>query len=244
MSKKAWMGVALTALLMPGWPITAYAQADQDAQPSIQNEAKPVKEAVWQADPKLKRYLGRQYVLGGYSVSRPLGYTDHLVRRQGLLANYWQEQATASGFMPYLALALAPAPTPARKGDKKLTADRLLNISTASMKRGFDDWTETEIEHGRINGISFVRIYWTGTDRQQKRKLRGVSYVAIDDTAAISLTAQDVARATTTPSPATADGNTSATPPTNDTTTEDLPETVDRLKLAEAVFQTLHHVTP
>lgn len=159
-----------------------------------------------------------------------------------MLANYWQGQATASGFIPYLSMALAPAPMPVRKGDKKLTADRLLNISTASLKRGFDDWTETEIEHGQINGISFVRIYWTGTERQQKRKLRGVSYVAIDDTAAISLTAQDIARGTAATPPTTTEGvSVDATAPGNDAPADGLPETVDRLKLAEAVFQTLHN---
>ena len=241
MSKRAWVGLVFVVLTLNGVSGKVEAQAAKEGQTAD----KPVKEAVWQADPKVKRYLGRQYVLGGYAVSQPIGYTDHLVRKPGLLANYWQGQETASGFVPYLAMAFAPTPMPVNKSDKKMTPDRLLNIAMASLKRGFDDWTQTEFEHGQINGISFIRTYWTGTDRQQKRKLRGVSYVAIDDTAAISLTAQDVARTSTTNIPPnTADGLSTTPPPANDPPATNLPDKVDHLKLAETVFQTLHRVTP
>lgn len=123
---------------------------------------------------------------------------------------------------------------------RKITAEQLLANALNSQKRGYDDWTQTAVERGRINGLTFARAYWTGTLGQDKRKLRGVSYFAVDGSLMIVLTAQDAGRANDKPTDASApetqaDPNGETSDADNDAS---LPSDIDRLQLAEAAMQT------
>lgn len=193
-----------------------------------------IKETVWRPDAKLLRYVGRQMPVLSYSLQPPASYTLHQIHRDGQISYIWQGAGTS--FAPNLAIAIAAIPL---RDSKKITADQLLTNALNTLHRGYSDWTQTESEHGQINGLSFVRAYWTGTNQKQKR--RGVSYVALDGSNALSLLSQDkVPGGGPTSGEASPDGANPSEAPAD----EVLPATVDRLKLAEAAIQTLHRVTP
>ena len=197
---------------------------------------------VWKPMPKMLRYLVRPTRVWKYTMQPPTGYTPRQTQQARLLAYNWHGQAAKTGITPNVSLALAP--TPLRNG-KPYTAEQLVASALASLKRGHDAWTQTPVEQGQINGISFARAYWTGTERQLKRKLRGVAYMAVDGLTVISLQSQDIApdkpddaktgAADAAPNPNT-DPNVTAAP--DAINADGLPENIDRLKLAETAMQT------
>ena len=194
-----------------------------------------VKETVWKPDAILMRYMGRQMPLLSYSLQPPASYTLHEVHREGQISYIWQGAGTI--FPSNIAIVIAPIPM---RGSKKVTSEQLLGSALDTLHRGYSEWKQTEIEYGQINGIAFVRAYWTGTNQAQKQKRRGVSYVALDGPNAISLLSQDRVQGSGPTGGATSpEGATTSEDPADDV----LPVTVDRLKLAETAIQTLHRVT-
>ncbi len=197
---------------------------------------------VWKPMPKMLRYLVRPTRVWKYTMQPPTGYTPRQTQQARLLAYNWHGQAAKTGITPYVSLALAP--TPMRNG-KPYTAEQLIAGALIALKRGHDAWTQTPAEQGQINGVAFVRAYWTGTERQLKRKLRGVAYMAVDGPTIISLQSQDIApdkpddaktgTADATPASPDLNANTAAPDAAN---ADGLPENIDRLKLAETAMQT------
>ena len=125
-------------------------------------------------------------------------------QRPSMATIAWQGSAARNSIAPGLLVAVGP--TPQGMG-RKITAEQLLANALNSQKRGYTEWTQTAVERGRINGLTFARAYWTGTlgtgtSGQDKRKLRGVSYFAVDGSLMIVLTAQDAGRANDKPTDA------------------------------------------
>lgn len=204
---------------------------------------------VWKPMPKMLRYLVRPTRVWKYTMQPPAGYTPRQTQQPRLLAYNWHGQAAKTGITPYVLLALAPTPV---RGGKPYTAEQLIASALATLKRGHDAWTQTLVEQGRINGIAFVRAYWTGTERQRKRKLRGVAYMAVDGPTIISLQSQDIApdkpgdakSGAADAAPDSPDVNANAAAP-DAANADGLPENIDRLKLAETAMQTFRrYVAP
>ena len=210
-------------------------------------EAAPAPLPVWKPQTTLVRYLARSARVLKYALQPPAGYAARQTQRPGLQATTWRGAASQTGITPNVTLALAPAPL---VNGKPYTPERLIVGALGSLKRGHDNWTQTDIEQGKINGITFARAYWTGTERQHKRKVRGVSYMAVDGPTLISLQSQDMALATSTTAkpnassdaPPTSDAAPTANPPNANAPdinpADGLPSNIDRLKLAEAAILT------
>ena len=209
-------------------------------------EAAPAPLPVWKPQTGLLRYLARPTRVLKYTMQPPAGYAARQTQQPRLLAYTWRGAASQSGVTPNVALALAPAP--ATKG-KSYTAERLIAGALGFLKRGHDDWTQTPVEQGQINGLPFARAYWTGTERQHKRKVRGVAYMAVDGATLISLQSQDMAPVAPN---AAKSGESSDTPPASNgeaapnanptapiaNPAEGTPDAPNRLKLAETAMLT------
>jgi hypothetical protein len=70
--------------------------------------------------------------------------------------------------------------------------DEYLEVMLDGVKRRRRDWSQSTPERGTVNGLTFLRTRWSGTDPASGRKLHGVMYVAVDGRWYISLHTQDV----------------------------------------------------
>ena len=52
---------------------------------------------------------------------------------------------------------------------------------------------QSEIERGQIDGLTFVRAHWEGTERTTKYKMRGFIYVAAAGPGMIYISSKDTA---------------------------------------------------
>lgn len=219
------------AAMTAGAILAGYAQEEKSALP-----------AAWKPNPKMLRYIGRQTRVLSYAVQAPIGYTARQTRQPRLIAYTWLGQARKTGVTPNLTLALAPTPI---VNKKPMTPEQLLTNALNAMKRGHEDWTQTPAERGQINGLTFARAYWTGTERQRSRKLRGVAYMGVDGSVAISMQCQDLALPGAKPGAEGAQNPADAAPPdANAQENGDVSQdNFDHLKLAEAAMQTFRRYT-
>jgi len=81
---------------------------------------------------------------------------------------------------------------PAAPGEESDTPEQYLDRWLDRLKQRRTNWSQTPIERGRINGLSFIRIHWSGTDPDNQAKLHGFVYVAKDGPKYIQIRSQDV----------------------------------------------------
>lgn len=193
---------------------------------------------VWKPQPKLMRYLASLTRFSGYAIQPPRGYAMQQTQRVGFAACGWQGNGGRSGVAPGLLLTIGPVPV---RGSKKQTSEQLLTASLDAQKRRYTDWTQTAFERGQVNGLVFLRSYWTATQAQAKQKLRGVTYFAVDGGTAIQLTGQDAVRGGKPAGSPDAGTQPEVSGEDPDASSDDMtPAEVDRLQLAETAMHTFH----
>ena len=193
---------------------------------------------AWKPQLKMMRFLTSLTRFSGYALQPPRGYAMQQTQRLGVAACGWQGNRTRNGIAPGLMLTVGQVPASA---GKRWTPEQLLISSFNAQKRNLNDWTQTDVERGQINGITFARAYWTATGVQKQQKLRGVSYFAVDGDRAIRLAAQDAGRAGKPEGAEKAGTQTGAGASEPDANSDEAtPSDVDRLLLAEAAIQTFH----
>jgi hypothetical protein len=82
----------------------------------------------------------------------------------------------------------------------RLSADQRSNLSLeqaletflSSIEKRRKNWSRTPTEKGRINGTNFVRSRWSGVDLNSEKKMRGFSYVTINNGGLVQISSQDV----------------------------------------------------
>jgi len=78
-------------------------------------------------------------------------------------------------------------PIPVKKPPEQLMQD-VLN----SIKQRRQDWQQSTFERGTINGLTFLRARWSGTEPNKRWKMHGLVYMALDGTTLIEISTQDV----------------------------------------------------
>jgi hypothetical protein len=154
-------------------------------------EGKP-KEApilVWKADPQLLKQLGPEIKIEGYAVRPPRGY-EAISQQIGVRkATAWKgpvrEDGTAPGFyVVYLTMPL---------GEKKMpTLEEALAVYLADRKSSLFNWKATKTERGKVNGLNFIRMRWSGTNETRDFAMHGFAYVYVDSKAFYVLGGQDI----------------------------------------------------
>lgn len=77
--------------------------------------------------------------------------------------------------------------------------DNALEAVLASIRQRREGWSNAPPEHGKINGVAFIRTSWDGVASSAARKglagreMHGIVYLAIQDRRAIQIMCQDVA---------------------------------------------------
>jgi hypothetical protein len=87
---------------------------------------------------------------------------------------------------------LLPIPPAQLEQSKSLTLEKLAEKRIAAIQRQRTDWKQEKTEKGVINGLTFARIRWEGTEPKNQWDMRGFVYVARDGDTILYLSSQDL----------------------------------------------------
>ena len=148
--------------------------------------------AVWQPDAKLLDELGPMATIDEYRVRPPKEYTFNPPppnSSANLKAFYWAGKTREDKTAPHLLIRVAsPPPAEAKDG----TLERHFEEMLEGFKRRRTNWMQTSPERGQINGMTFMRAYWSGIDADKQWKMHGFIYASKDGSVFILLSSQDV----------------------------------------------------
>jgi hypothetical protein len=108
---------------------------------------------------------------------------------------YWVGPVRADETYPQLIVTIAPLS--GQEANAPLTT--LMKGALGSIQQIREDWSETQVEQGKIDGLPFARSSWsgvaTGTAREglTGRTMHGIVYLAVHENQMIQIICQDVA---------------------------------------------------
>lgn len=144
---------------------------------------------VWKANAALLSKLGAEFTIDGYAIRPPRGYKMVSQKSGVMQANLWKGDVRDNGTAPGLVLLVSTPPP----GEKKLpTIEQALDMYLADIERNRKEWQRTKAERGTVNGLTFVRARWSGTDLQRGFPVNGFGYVFTDGKAYYTIGGQDI----------------------------------------------------
>jgi hypothetical protein len=147
---------------------------------------------VWEPDAKLLDDLEPITAVDAYEVRPPKGYLLNPPdpnASQGMRAFYWKGTPREDNSYAHFMIVLKSEPA----GEaKERSLEKELDELLEGFKRRRSNWTQTSPERGQVNGLTFVRTYWSGIDPARQGKLHGFMYAAKEGSTLITLSSQDV----------------------------------------------------
>ncbi len=146
---------------------------------------------IWEPDTKMLDEMQPATPIDDYEVRAPKGYSlqpappNMPPAAKGLA---WTAANRANGTPPQFMVSVVSAPP---EEAKNFTAEQRLDKRLDAVKASMANWTQSPPEGGRINGVTFVRAYWTATHVGIKREMHGFLYVAKEGSKFIYLSSQD-----------------------------------------------------
>jgi hypothetical protein len=117
-----------------------------------------------------------------YSFSRPPG-------PPGFTGYAWAGALRGDKTAPQLLIGVVPVPPAEAKAQ---SPERFLEKMLEGVKRRRTNWTQTPPERGQVNGLTFVRARWSGTESAKGWKMHGFMYATQDGATFLQLSSQDV----------------------------------------------------
>lgn len=144
----------------------------------------------WKSDKVFEKQFASAIKIEGYNVHPPKTYQEGQVDIPGGKVISWTGAARKDGTLPAMFLDFLPVvpEKEVKEHDLKWAATQIL----AGMNSQRKNWKPEKAETGSINGLTFVRIRWSGFDETWNRKIQGVIYVMLDGNKPIALNGQDV----------------------------------------------------
>jgi hypothetical protein len=163
------------------------------ASPTSKKAERPRKLSEWRPDEALLDQLAPAVDVGAYQVRPPKGYTSVPTppgAPKEARAFTWVGSTRPDGTAPQFMVVLITLPADAGL----VLPDQLLVSALRALHRLYESWSQTDDETGRVNGLTFLRARWSGTDAAKKWKLHGFVYVYVapDDNLVVQLRSQDV----------------------------------------------------
>jgi hypothetical protein len=181
---------ALFLLLAAAVPLTAGCRGKPSDRSASSVPSAPL--PIWEPDAKLLEELGPMTTVDDYQVRPPKGYSLNPPAPNttgAIRAYYWTGTPREDKTAPYLLITLVSSPP----GEaKERTLEKELNELLEGFHRRRSNWTQTSPERGQVNGMTFVRSYWSGIDPESQAKMHGFMYATRDGSTFIHLSSQDV----------------------------------------------------
>ena len=144
------------------------------------------------SDPALLAELGEPSEVAGYLIRPPKGYARTTPPKglPGTILVAYKGNPRADGTSPMVQVMVA-TPSP---GEAPSDLDGLLNGMLQGVKNLHQNWTQTTPGRVNINGMTFLRTTWSGTESAIGKgwKMHGIMYVAFDGPGFISMMTQDM----------------------------------------------------
>lgn len=153
---------------------------------------------TWKPDPKLLNNLTGETQVSSYALRLPEGYSEvpqspeMAARRQNGFDNHVYGMSRRSdGTAATLGFVIA---TPPSSMAGTLTLDDALDGTLQQKKHQWQDFTQSPVQDGYINGLAFKRVYFKGmvSGAAGTRMAHGFAYVAINGNSILSFQAEDV----------------------------------------------------
>ena len=144
---------------------------------------------TWTPDKTVATLLSAEVETASFRIRPPKGYalTEQPVTAT-TKAFAWRGAKRANGRSPFLLVVLTPVPA---KEASAPTPEDLLKKYLTSLQNQRENWKPSEAERGQINGLTFLRAHWDGTERTTKYRMHGFIYVAVHGRDIIYLSSQD-----------------------------------------------------
>ena len=144
----------------------------------------------WAGQSDLLADLSAEVNMSTFRLRPPKGYG--LVEQpgpRGSKASAWKGAARPDGTSPWVMVAIAPIPP---EETNVSTLEEALDKFLDAVRRRRVDFQRTRPEVGQVNGVTFIRARWDGTEPDRQLRMHGFMYVAIDGRTVIQLASQDV----------------------------------------------------
>src|SRR5262245_40164808 len=134
--------------------------------------------AVWEPDATFLEQLGPIIDVVGYQVRPPRDYSfsPPPTTPPGVKGFAWKGPLRQDQTAPQLMVGLTSRPPEEANASLEQYLDTLLE----GVKRRRTNWTQTSPERGQVNGLTFVRARWSGTEPEKQWAMHGFMYVAKD----------------------------------------------------------------
>jgi len=144
----------------------------------------------WLPEPSMESLLAAPEITEGFSIRPPAGYSTMVLPNAptGLFAKVWKGGVRSDESLPIIQLNILSPPVTASIPD----VETGLRKSMDSIKRNRNNWTESQVTRGTIQGTEFVRQSWAGIEKRFGAEMRGVMYVTMLDSKVIQLSTQDL----------------------------------------------------
>ena len=156
----------------------------------VEAKSKPTGLPRWSPDSAMESLLAAPEVLEGVSIRPPTGFVGIVApgAPPGVFVKAWKGAPRQDNSSPSVQLSVLTSPATDTFTDIESVMRKTLN----GIKRNRNDWTESEVSRGTIQGIEFLRATWTGEIIPAGIKMRGVIYVAMQDSKVFQVSSQDV----------------------------------------------------
>ena len=145
--------------------------------------------AVWQADQSFDSQLGGDVSLGNVSLRPPKEYLlTKLPGPDGTLILTWRGPVRDDLTFAHLLTTIVAQ---SKEDKKSYESKEALRILLSGIEANRNEWSASKAEEGKINGLNFIRSYWTGVDKTSGMKMKGFVYVIVDNKIIINLSSQD-----------------------------------------------------
>ena len=157
---------------------------------AIEAELKPAGLVSWLPESSMESLLAAPEVSEGVSIRPPTGYVGMVPpgAPPGVFAKAWKGAMRPDNTSPSIQLNVFSSPATNTIPDAETAMRKMLD----GIKRNRDNWTESEVSRGTIQGIEFLRTTWTGESKPGGVKMRGVMYLAKQDDKVFQVSSQDV----------------------------------------------------
>jgi hypothetical protein len=148
----------------------------------------PQEDAGWQPDATLLDELAPAEDVAGYQIRPPKGFAKSGPDKPiaGVKAiPFWFGTARADEPAPQLKVQVSTVPA-----EMAPPLEEALSGQLSLPKQQLERWSQLEPERGKVNGLDFLRVRWSGTDPRTKAKTSGFTYVAQDGENSVTLSGQ------------------------------------------------------
>jgi hypothetical protein len=194
MFRSIGVGLMALALILPFVVTAGCSKPNTQSTPGDSKSIEPTSRSgqqalpTWTPDSAVLEKLDAYQDIDNYQFRPPKGYpsVSGKTLAPGSKIFGWGGTLRPDQTAPMITVMVVK-PMPVQKPPEQLMQDFLNGI-----KQRRQDWQQSTFERGSVNGLTFLRARWSGTEPTKRWKMHGLMYVAQDGTTLIEISTQDV----------------------------------------------------